>query len=87
MFQILGGSGSALDVPDPTSVLDIVGYPGGPEGDAEGFLKPDTVHNAFAQDLSETDRWLVAESQRPITLSANTTRPAPRRGRRCPAGR
>src|ERR1700722_8706194 len=72
VFQILGGSGSALDVPDPTTVLDIVGYPGGPEGDAEGFLKPDTVHNSFAQDLPEADRWLIVESQRPITLSANT---------------
>jgi pimeloyl-ACP methyl ester carboxylesterase len=73
VFQILGGSGSALDVPDPTTVLDIVGYPGGPEGDAEAFLKPDTVHNFFAQDLPESDRWLIIESQRPITLSANTT--------------
>jgi pimeloyl-ACP methyl ester carboxylesterase len=73
VFQILGGSGSALDVADPTTVLDIVSYPGGPEGDAEAFLKPDTVHNSFAQDLPEADRWLIAESQRPITLSANTT--------------
>jgi pimeloyl-ACP methyl ester carboxylesterase len=73
VFQILGGSGSALDVPDPTTVLDLVGYPGAPEGDVEAFLKPDTVHNSFAQDLSEADRWLIVESQRPITLSANTT--------------
>jgi pimeloyl-ACP methyl ester carboxylesterase len=73
VFQILGGSGSALDVPDPTSVLDIAGYPGAPEGDAEAFLKPDAVHNSFAQDLSEEDRWLIVASQRPITLSANTT--------------
>jgi pimeloyl-ACP methyl ester carboxylesterase len=73
VFQILGGSGSALDVPDPTTVLDIVGYPGGPEGDAEAFLKPDTVHNSFAQDLPEAERRLIVESQRPITLSANTT--------------
>ncbi|MET0966897.1 MAG: alpha/beta hydrolase [Nakamurella sp.] len=73
VFQILGGSGSALDVPDPTAVLDLVGYPDAPEGDAEAFLKPDTVHNFFAQDLSEQDRWLIAASQRPITLSANTT--------------
>ena len=73
VFQILGGSGSALDVPDPTSVLDIVGYPGAPEGDAEAFLKPATVHDAFAQDLPEADRWLIAASQRPISLGANTT--------------
>jgi pimeloyl-ACP methyl ester carboxylesterase len=73
VFQILGGSGSALDVRDPTTVLDLAGYPGAPEGDAEAFLKPDTVHNAFAQDLPESDRWLIVASQRPITLSANTT--------------
>jgi pimeloyl-ACP methyl ester carboxylesterase len=72
VFQILGGSGSALDVPDPTAVLDIVGYPGAPEGDAEAFLKPSTVHDAFAQDLPEPDRWLIVASQRPITLGANT---------------
>lgn len=73
VFQILGGSGSALDVPDPTTVLDLVGYPGAPEGDVEAFLKADTVHTAFAQDLPERDRWLIVESQRPITLGANTT--------------
>ena len=77
VFQILGGSGSALDVPDPTTVLDIVGYPDAPEGDAEAFLKPDTVHNYFAQDLSVPDRQLIVASQRPITLSANTTPSGP----------
>jgi pimeloyl-ACP methyl ester carboxylesterase len=77
VFQILGGSGSAFDVPDPTAVFDIVGYPGAPEGDAEAFLKPDTVHNSFAQDLPEADRRLIAAGQRPITLSANTTPSGP----------
>jgi pimeloyl-ACP methyl ester carboxylesterase len=72
VFQILGGSGSAVDVPDPTTVFDIAGYPGAPEGDAEAFLKPETVLNSFAQDLPEADRWLIAASQRPITLGANT---------------
>ena len=73
VFEILGGSGSALDVPDPTTVLDLAGYPGAPEGDVEAFLKPDTVHDSFAQDLPEADRWLIAASQRPITLGANIT--------------
>jgi pimeloyl-ACP methyl ester carboxylesterase len=72
VFQILGGSGSAVDVPDPTAVFDIAGYPGAPQGDAEAFLKPSTVHNSFAQDLPEADRRLIAASQRPITLGANT---------------
>ncbi|GGE99471.1 alpha/beta fold hydrolase [Mycetocola zhadangensis] len=72
VFQILGGSESALAVPDPTTVLDIVGYPGAPEGDAEAFLKPATVHNSFAQDLPESERELIVATQRPISLSANT---------------
>src|SRR6188474_1490712 len=71
VFDILGGSGSALDVPDPTSVLDLAGYPGAPEGDVEAFLKPSTVHESFAQDLPEADRALIAASQRPIALGAN----------------
>ena len=77
VFQILGGSGSAFDIPDPTQVFDLVGYPGAPEGDAEALLKPDTVHNSFAQDLPEADRWLIAAGQRPITLGANTTPSGP----------
>ena len=85
VFQLLGGSGSAFDVPDPTTVFDIAGYPGGPEGDAEAFLKPDTVHQSFAQDLPEADRWLIAESQRPITLSANTTPSGPAAWKRVPS--
>ena len=73
VFEILGGSGSALDVPDPTTVLDLAAYPSSPEGDLEAFLKPGTVHTSFAQDLSDRDRWLIVASQRPITLSANTS--------------
>ncbi|MCU1405389.1 MAG: Pimeloyl-ACP methyl ester carboxylesterase [Glaciihabitans sp.] len=72
VFQILGGSGSALDVPDPNTVLNIVGYPGAPEGDFEAFLTPDTVHHYFAQDLPEIARSLIAANQRPAALGANT---------------
>ncbi|WP_348787112.1 alpha/beta hydrolase [Leifsonia sp. NPDC080035] len=73
VFQLLGGSGSALDVPDPTTVLDFVVYPGAPEGDVDAYLKPETVHTAFAQDLPEPDRGLILATQRPITLQANTS--------------
>src|SRR3954464_7164464 len=66
VFQILGGSGSALDVPDPTTVLDLAGYPGSPEGDVEAFLKPDSVHNFRGQDLPGADRWLLHAGQRPL---------------------
>jgi pimeloyl-ACP methyl ester carboxylesterase len=77
LAQLLGGSGSALDVPDPTAVLDLVGYPGGPDGDVEAFLRPDTVHTVFAQDLPEADRWSIVESQRPITGTAGVTPSGP----------
>jgi pimeloyl-ACP methyl ester carboxylesterase len=73
VLDILSGSGSALDVPDPTRVLDIAGYPGAPAGDAEAFLKPVAVHQWFAQDLPAADRWLIATGQRPLALSANVT--------------
>ena len=71
VFDILGDSGSALAVPDPTTVLELTSYPGAPEGDVEAFLKPEVVHEAFAQDLPEADRSLIAASQRPIALAAN----------------
>ena len=71
VFDMLGDSGSALAVPDPTTVLDLTGYPDAPEGDVEAFLKPSAVHESFAQDLPEADRWLIVASQRPIALGAN----------------
>jgi len=73
VLQILEGSGSALAVADPTTVFDIAGYPGAPEGAAEVFLKPEVVHSSFAQDLSEADRWTIVASQRPASLVAYVT--------------
>lgn len=73
VVSLLAGSGSALDVADPTTVLDVAGYPGAPEGAAEAFLKADTVHNSFAQDLPEADRWTIVATQRPASFVANVT--------------
>ncbi len=68
---LLGGSGSALDVADPTPLFEVVGYPGAPEGDADAYLKLSTVHEHFAQDLPAPLRELVFAVQRPIALAAN----------------
>jgi pimeloyl-ACP methyl ester carboxylesterase len=54
-------------------VLDLSGYPGAPEGAADAWLKPDTVHNYFAQDLPEADRWTIVAQQRAASLVANVT--------------
>lgn len=64
--------GVPVDAPSIASVL-AQRTTGAPEGDVEAFLKADTVHSSFAQDLSEEDRLLIVASQRPITLSANLT--------------
>ena len=68
---LLEGSGSALAVADPTTVLDFAAYPGAPDGIFDAYLKPATVHEAFAQDLPEADRALIAATQRPASLLAN----------------
>lgn len=73
VVSILEGSNSALGVADPTTIFDIAGYPGAPEGVAEVFLKPEVVHAAFAQDLDEATRSTIAASQRPASLVANVT--------------
>ncbi|WP_127474448.1 alpha/beta fold hydrolase [Microbacterium sulfonylureivorans] len=77
VLGILEGSGSALAVADPTTVLDLAGYPGAPEGAADAWLKPDVVHTSFAQDLPEADRWLIAATQRPASIVANVTPSGP----------
>ena len=69
--------GAVPAVADPTTVLDVAGYPGAPEGAAEAFLKPETVHNAFAQDLPEADRWTIVATQRPGSFVANVTPSGP----------
>ncbi|SFR74583.1 Pimeloyl-ACP methyl ester carboxylesterase [Agromyces sp. CF514] len=77
VVQLLDGSTSALGVADPTTIFDIAGYPGAPEGAAEVFLKPEVVHASFAQDLDEATRWTIAASQRPASLVANVTPSGP----------
>ncbi|WP_308798838.1 alpha/beta fold hydrolase [Agromyces silvae] len=85
VVQILEGSGSALAVPDPTTIFDIAGYPGAPEGAAEVFLKPEVVHESFAQDLAEADRWTIVASQRPASLVANVVPSGPPAWRSLPS--
>ncbi|UOE45570.1 alpha/beta fold hydrolase [Agromyces larvae] len=85
VLQILDGSGSALAVADPTTVFDIAGYPGAPEGAAEVFLKADVVHESFAQDLDEATRSTIVASQRPASLVANVTPSGPPAWRSLPS--
>ncbi|CAN5196691.1 alpha/beta hydrolase [soil metagenome] len=68
--SIVAGSTSALNVPDPTSVFDVIGYPNAPAGDAEVYLKASTFSQSFAQDAPALVRNSLAAGQLPITLAA-----------------
>jgi pimeloyl-ACP methyl ester carboxylesterase len=68
--SIIGGSTSALNVADPTTVFNINGYPKAPVGDADVYLKPSTFSADFAQDLPAAVRSVLAAGQLPITFGA-----------------
>ncbi|PYI65180.1 alpha/beta hydrolase [Arthrobacter livingstonensis] len=69
--QIIGGSTSALNVPDPTTVFNVVADPNSPAGDGDLYLKPSTFNSAFAQDLPRAVRNILSPAQRPLAVGAN----------------
>ena len=68
--QIVGGSSSALNAPDPTTVFNFVAYPGAPAGDLDAYLKPAAFEQLFAGDLAKPVARALGAGQKPITLSA-----------------
>ncbi|WP_327063128.1 alpha/beta fold hydrolase [Leifsonia sp. Leaf264] len=68
--QIVGGSSSALNAADPTTVFNFVAYPGAPTGDLDAYLKPAAFEQLFAGDLSKPVARALGAGQKPITLSA-----------------
>ncbi|MGW6200722.1 alpha/beta fold hydrolase [Kribbella sp. NPDC055110] len=66
----LVGADSALAVPDPTTVFDLVPYPGAPAGDVDLYLKHDTFVTSFASGLPRSRSERLYPSQRPLTFSA-----------------
>jgi pimeloyl-ACP methyl ester carboxylesterase len=73
LFQLLAQMpGSALAVPDPTQVFDLVPYPGAPPGDFDAYIKQGLFPSIFANDLPLKKARVLATSQRPGTLSTGT---------------
>ncbi|MEU2618420.1 alpha/beta hydrolase [Streptomyces sp. NPDC007157] len=62
--------GSGVIVPDPTSVFNLVPFPGASAGDADLYLKPQVVRSSFAQDLSARQQNQIVAAQRPLAASA-----------------
>lgn len=65
--SIVGSSTSALNVADPTSVYDVVGFA---DGSAEAYLKPVVMLKDVAADLSPSQQETVVADQLPISLGA-----------------
>ncbi len=64
------GPDSALSVPDPTTVFDLVPAALPPTATTDLYLKKSTVFTSFATGLSADDKAVVTASQRPATVGA-----------------
>ncbi len=70
VLQLTGAQpGSALAVPDPSTVLDLVRYAGAPAGDVDTYIKPALFGGFFAAQLPRRRTDVLAASQRPVTLA------------------
>jgi pimeloyl-ACP methyl ester carboxylesterase len=65
----LTGAGSVL-AGDPATLFDLRPYPGAPTGDADVYLKPSVISQAFAPDVSAAKQAVITATQRPITFTA-----------------
>ncbi|HEU4946723.1 MAG TPA: alpha/beta hydrolase [Kribbella sp.] len=64
------GPDSALAVPDPTTVFDLVPATLPPTATTDLYLKESAVFTSFATGLSADDKAVVTASQRPVTVGA-----------------
>jgi pimeloyl-ACP methyl ester carboxylesterase len=55
---------------NPTELFDLVPYPGGPQGDADLYIKPSVVPGCFATGLPPRQAAVIAATQRPLAASA-----------------
>jgi pimeloyl-ACP methyl ester carboxylesterase len=69
--SIAGNSESVLNVADPTTVFNIVAYPGAVNGDVDLYLKPELFHESFVPDVPPALRNVLAVSQRPAANFTN----------------
>ena len=57
---------------DPAKLFDLRPYAGAPTGDADIYLKPWVIRQAFAPDVSRQEQAVITATQRPITFTAGT---------------
>ncbi len=62
--------GSALAVPDPSTVFNFVRYPRAPKGDVDTYIKPELFKDILAAKLPTARTRELAASQQPVALRA-----------------
>ena len=55
---------------DPSTLFNMVPYPGAPTGDVDLYIKPELFPSCFANTLAAKEAAVLAASQRPIVFSA-----------------
>jgi pimeloyl-ACP methyl ester carboxylesterase len=64
--------GSCLAVPNPTTVFNLVPFPGAPKGVADAYVKPSVFPGCFANGLPASEGAMLAATQRPLATSVLT---------------
>jgi pimeloyl-ACP methyl ester carboxylesterase len=64
--------GSCLAVKDPTTVLNLVPFPGAAQGDADAYVKQSVFPGCFANGLPAREGEALAAEQQPLPVSALT---------------
>jgi pimeloyl-ACP methyl ester carboxylesterase len=62
--------GSCVNVPDPTTIFNLVPYPGAPAGAVDAYLKPSVFPNCIANGLPRPEQRLLAATQLPLSTVA-----------------
>jgi pimeloyl-ACP methyl ester carboxylesterase len=74
-YQLLGmppppGASPSCLLGDPSTLFNMVPYPGAQNGDVDLYIKPEAYPSCFANTIEAEQAAVLAASQRPITFSA-----------------
>jgi pimeloyl-ACP methyl ester carboxylesterase len=83
VFPLAGADSAAAA--DPSTIFDIVPYPGAPDGDVDLYLKKSLFVPTFASGVDSETAELLYPSQRPLSLSAGNAPSGPPAWRTIPS--
>ena len=64
------GASPSCVLGDPSTIFNIVPYPGAENGDVDLYIKPELFPSCFANTIAAKEAAVLAASQRPVTFSA-----------------